>query len=64
MGEAIANIPGLKLYNVTYGNVDTITQKNFRNITQWIIPYKETINHVQSSNELISFIKKINDEIK
>ena len=63
MGEAIANIPGLKLYNVTYGNVDTITQKNFRNITQWIIPYKETINHVQSSNELTSFIKKINDEI-
>ena len=63
MGEAIANIPGLELYNVTYGNVDTITQKNYRNITQWIIPYKETVNHVQSSYELTSFIKKINDEI-
>ena len=64
MGNAVAKNADIELYNVTYGNVKSITQKNANNITQWIIPYEERKKYHQGSKELISFIKKINNEIK
>lgn len=64
MGKALAETPDIELYNITYGNVKDIVQDNSRNITQWIIPHKERVKYHQGSKELISFIKKINDEIR
>lgn len=64
MGNAVAKNADIELYNVTYGNVKSITQKNSKNIIQWIIPYEERKKYHQGSKELISFIKKIDNEIK
>lgn len=41
MGIALAKSEDIELYNVTYGDEGAITQKNFENITQWVIPNKE-----------------------
>jgi len=64
MGNAITETTDIELYNVTYGNVKSITQKNANNVTQWLIPYKEKRNYKKASKKLISFVKKINNEIK
>lgn len=64
MGKALADRGDIELYNVTYGDVKIITQKNFSNITQWIIPHKETLNYKRGSKELSSFVLKINEDIK
>ncbi len=64
MGNALAKTSDLELYNVTYGDVKTITRKDSQNITQWIIPHEERIKYHQGSKELVSFIKRINDEIQ
>lgn len=64
MGNAITESTDIELYNVTGGNVNSITQKNSSNVTQWIIPNKERQKYHQGSKEFISFIKKINNEIK
>lgn len=63
MGEALSKIEDIEFYNVTCGDVKSITYKNFRNITQWIIPHKYTGKYKQGSKELKSFIKTINDDI-
>lgn len=63
MGNAIANSPNIDLFNVTFGDVKSITQKNSNNITQWIIPHKERMKYHKGSKELIAFIKKIDQEI-
>ena len=41
MGNALIENEDIELYNVTNGEVASITQKNVNNITQWIIPYRE-----------------------
>lgn len=64
MGIALAKSEDIELYNVTYGDEGAITQKNFENITQWVIPNKERIKYHQGSKELVSFIRKIDEEIK
>lgn len=64
MGSALTKIADIELYNVVYGDVKSITQKNVNDITQWIIPHKERIKYHQGSKELISFIKRLNSEIK
>lgn len=64
MGEALTKNDELELYNVTYGDVSTITQRNYRNIKQWIVPYKYTVKYKKVSKDLRSFIEIINDEIK
>lgn len=64
MGNALAENEDIELYNITDGDVTSITQKNASNITQWIIPYGERKKYYQGSKELISFIKKIDNEIK
>lgn len=64
MGNALAEMEDLELYNVTYGNVKSITQKNSKNITQWIIPFKDLKKYHRSSNALVSFVKKLDEEIK
>jgi len=63
MGNAITETTDIELYNVTGGDVKSITQKNSGNVTQWIIPYEKRPKYHQGSKEVISFIKKINDEI-
>src|SRR5690554_3270761 len=63
MGNALANTENIKLYNVTFGDVKSITQKNSNNITQWIIPHKERVKYHKGSKELVAFIKKIDQEI-
>lgn len=63
MGNAIANSPNIDLFNVTFGDVKSITQKNSKNITQWIIPHKERVKYHQGSKKLVSFIKKFNKEV-
>lgn len=64
MGNAITETGDIELYNITCGDVTSITQNNSSNVTQWIVPYKEVQNYYKSSKEFILFIKKINDEIK
>lgn len=64
MGNALAKNPDIELYNVTGGDVKSITQKNSGNVTQWIIPYEKRTKYHQGSKEVVSFIKKIDDEIK
>lgn len=64
MGNALAETGDIDLYNVTYGNVKTITRKDAKNITQWIVPHKERVKYHRGSKELVSFIQKIDDEIK
>ncbi len=64
MGDALAKSPGIELYNVSYGDVKSITQNNVSNITQWIIPDKEREKCHEGTREVISFIIRINQEIK
>ncbi|RNC63870.1 glycosyltransferase family 4 protein [Proteiniphilum sp. X52] len=64
MGNALAKSPGIELYNVSYGDVKSITQNNVSNITQWIIPEKEREKCHEGTREVISFIREINQEIK
>ncbi len=64
MGNALAEMENIELYNVTYGNVKSITKKNSKNITQWIIPHKERKIYHRGSKNLLSFVKKINNEIQ
>ena len=64
MGNAIAKNADIELYNVTYGNVKSIVKKSTHHITQWIVPHNERIKYHQGSKVLISFIKKIDNEIK
>lgn len=64
MGNALAGSSDNQLYNVAYGDVQTITRKNVNNIVQWIIPHKERIKYHQGSKALVSFIRRVNDEIK
>ena len=64
MGNAIAKNADIELYNVTYGNVKSIVEKSTHHITQWIVPHNERIKYHQGSKVLISFIKKIDNEIK
>jgi len=64
MGNALIENEDIELYNVTNGEVASITQKNVNNITQWIVPYRERKKYSQGSRKLVSFIKKIDNEIK
>lgn len=64
MGDALAKSPGIELYNVSYGDVKSITQNNVSNINQWIIPDKEREKCHEGTREVISFIIRINQEIK
>lgn len=64
MGNAIADIEDIELYNVTYGNVKSIIQNNTRNITQWIIPINDLKKYHRGSNALVLFVKKLEEEIK
>lgn len=64
MGEALSNTSDFELFNVTYGNVNSIVQNNSNSIKQWIIPYKEQKKYNKGSKNLISFIKKIDSDIK
>ncbi|MDD4777221.1 MAG: glycosyltransferase [Fermentimonas sp.] len=64
MGNALAKTEEIELYNVTYGDVKSITRKDAGNISQWIIPRKERVKYHRGSDKLISFIQKIDDEIK
>src|SRR5690554_7596046 len=64
MGNAIADIEDIELYNVTYGNVKSIIQNNTRNITQWIIPINDLKKYHRGSNALVLFVKKLEEEIR
>ena len=64
MGNALAEMDDIDLYNVTYGEVDTITQKNSKSITQWIIPFKDLKKYHKGSTALVTFVKKLDEEVK
>lgn len=64
MGHEIAKRADVELYNVAYGDVKSITQKNVNNITQWIIPNRIRGRWHEGTKEVISFIKRIDQEIK
>lgn len=64
MGQALSESSEIELFNVTFGNVKSIVQKDTNSIKQWIIPYKEQKKFHKGSKNLISFIKKIDNEIK
>lgn len=64
MGNALAEIEDIELYNITYGSVDSISQINTKNITQWIIPFKDLKKHHRGSKALVSFVKKIDEVIE
>lgn len=63
MGDFLSNNTDIELYNVTYGNVQSITQKNTNSVTQWVVPHKERTQYHKGSKELISFIRRISNEV-
>lgn len=64
MGNVISNVADIELYNCAYGDVKSITRKDASNITQWIIPRKERLRFNRGSKKLISFIRKIDHDLK
>lgn len=64
MGETLEKSAEIQLYNIAFGDVKSITQKNYRNIIQWIIPFKERLKYHKSSRRLIEFIQGVDAEIK
>ena len=64
MGNTLIEKGNIELFNVTEGDVTSITRKNVNEITQWIIPYGTKKKYYQGSKELVAFIKKIDNEIK
>lgn len=64
MGKAISEVHDIELYNVTAGDVKSVTSKSCGKITQWVVPNRERNKYHKGSSEFISFIKKIGEEIK
>ena len=45
MGEALMLTGKVQIYNITTGNVDSITRRDGNGIFQWIIPLKNINNN-------------------
>lgn len=63
MGEALMLTGKVQIYNITTGNVDSITRRDGNGIFQWIIPLKNINNNSLPSKKITQFIKKIETEI-
>jgi glycosyltransferase involved in cell wall biosynthesis len=64
MGKALVEAGKVELYNITYGDVKTITTQNYNNISQWIIPFEDSKKYQLPSKKIIDFISQKEKEIK
>jgi glycosyltransferase involved in cell wall biosynthesis len=63
MGKALMEIGEVELYNLTFGEVNEITQKDCNGIKQWIIPNLGTDNQGLPSITVLNFIKDIEAKV-